>query len=138
MGTICKIAYQNNNSVDCITCYNDGAIESVGKMLSEIYNTKKYVSMIINRGNLAKLGTNLKKFDKEKNVNGTVDNYQWKGKKIPKKSYKDISGIVEDEREAQYIYYFKDEIWYAMKVLEDDGELKPYLSEFYELNSLFS
>lgn len=40
MGTICRIAYQNDNSVDCITCYNDGSIENVGKMLSEIYNTK--------------------------------------------------------------------------------------------------
>lgn len=94
--------------------------------------------MIINRGNLAKLGTNLKKFDKEKNVNGTVDNYQWKGKKISKKSYKDISGIIEDDQESQYIYYFRDETWFAMKVVEENGKLKPYLSEFVELNSLFN
>ena len=135
MGTRCKIAYQKENKVECITCLNDGAFENIGKKLATIYNTDKYVSMIMNRGDLVVLGTNLRKFDKEKNASGTVDNYQLNKKKIAKKIYNDISDLLVEDTESLYIYYFNNGLWSGMEVYDDKGKLKPYLSEFVDLNS---
>lgn len=138
MATKCKIAYQNDGYVECINCANDGSIDKIGKRLLEVYNTPNYIRMIMNRGDLVVLGRNLKKWNKDTNPIGTVDTFQTQNRKINRTKHKDISEILVEETEAKYIYYFKDNEWNVLEVVEDEGKLKPYLGEFRKLNSLLS
>lgn len=137
MGTKCKIAYQKEKNVEVVNVNNDGAIEKMGDKLNRFYNSSKMVQMITNRGDMEVLGKNLKKYSPQ-NKNGTVDMYQSQKKKVSRKLYNDISDLLVEKTDAEFLYYFINEKWYCMKIEEVDGNRKPYLSQFIELESLLS
>lgn len=147
MGVKCQIVMKISSGVEFITVSNNGDFENVGKTLLETFKNYKIIQMLMNRGDIVKLGNNLRTMTND-NPEGTLDYRQAcnvKGIDIDKARVKarklnDISDLVSEKTDVEYIYYFIKNKWYGMFVNKDDedDELKPYLSKFEPLENLIA
>ena len=127
------IAIETSKGVYAIHVYYDGTFEKMGKKLLAHYS--KHYSLplqITNKGTVVYLGNNLRKYDDDTNVDGTLDLTAYNKEKEPKTVYKTIADLVQTESKSDYIYLWIKDRWYGMKV-EDK---KPYLGFFMELKAL--
>lgn len=130
---ISTIAIKTSKGVQSIKVLYDGQFEVMGKRLLNHYS-KSYMPILLmmKKGNLVSLGDNLKKYDVEKEPNGTLDLTGMNKDRIPMKVYETLADLVQTETKSEYMYLWDTDKWYGMKV--EDG--KPYLGYFKELNKL--
>lgn len=122
MSTRCAIGMLNNDgTVSCIYCHNDGYPEGVGKTLKEYYSKKGAVENLIALGDLSSLKPLLEPLGKEHSFNNPEKDVtiaygrdRWE-KGTQAKIVKDEEqfwAFAPDMYDAEYGYLYKDNAWY--------------------------